>query len=156
MTLRKNWILVLLLVALTASVACGDEDAGNGDAAQGGDCDTESVETEEGLIYKNVECGDGAEPESGDTISVHYTGRLEDGTEFDSSEGGEPIQFVLGAGQVIEGWDLGFEGMKVGGKRELTIPPALGYGAQGAPPTIPPNATLIFDVELVDVAPAES
>ncbi len=156
MTSRRNWILVLLLVALATFAACGDEDAGGDDAAGDGDCTTESVETEEGLVYKDVECGDGAEPASGDTISVHYTGRLEDGTEFDSSEGGEPIQFVLGAGQVIQGWDLGFEGMKVGGKRELTIPPDLGYGEQGSPPTIPPNSTLIFDVELVDVTPAAS
>lgn len=142
---------------MTAFAACGDDDGGGEDpAAQEDDCNMDSVTTEEGLVFKEVECGDGAEPENGDTISVHYTGRLEDGTEFDSSEGKDPISFALGSGQVIEGWDLGFQGMKVGGKRELTIPPELGYGEQGAPPVIPPNSTLIFDVELVDVEPAKS
>ena len=157
MTLKKNWIAVLLLVSVAIFFACGDEDSGGEEpAAQDDGCSTESVETEEGLVYKDIECGDGAEPANGDTISVHYTGRLEDGTEFDSSEGRDPISFVLGGGQVIQGWDLGFQGMKVGGKRELTIPPELGYGEQGSPPVIPPNATLIFDVELVDVQPAQS
>ena len=151
-------MLILMLVLLLGAVAgCADEDGGDegeGAPAAGSDCDTSSIETEEGLVYKDIECGDGAEAQPGDTISVHYTGKLEDGTVFDSSEGGSPIEFKLGAGMVIEGWDLGFEGMKVGGKRELTIPPELGYGAAGAPPDIPPNATLIFDVELVDVKPA--
>ena len=86
-------------------------------------------------------------------ISVHYTGRLEDGTKFDSSvDRGQPFQFLLGVGQVIQGWDQGFEGMRVGGKRRLTIPSHLGYGEQGAG-TIPPNATLVFDVELLGVLP---
>ena len=157
MTLKRNWILMLLLVSIAVFAACGDDDSGGEEpAAQDDACSTESVETEEGLVYKDIECGDGAEPSNGDTIAVHYTGKLEDGTEFDSSEGRDPIEFVLGSGQVIQGWDLGFQGMKVGGKRELTIPPELGYGEQGSPPVIPPNATLIFDVELVDVTPAQS
>jgi FKBP-type peptidyl-prolyl cis-trans isomerase FkpA len=88
----------------------------------------------------------------GKTVKVHYTGWLADGKEFDSSlDLGEPIQFVLGSGRVIPGWDEGVAGMKVGGKRQLRIPPELGYGARGAGPTIPPNATLIFDVQLVSV-----
>ena len=151
MLTKKSWILIVVLVSvLGAFVACGDDDDGGGtDAASG--CNTDEVETEEGLRYRDVECGDGAEAKSGDTISVHYTGQLEDGTEFDSSEGGDPIEFVLGSGMVIQGWDLGFEGMRVGGKRTLTIPPSLGYGSAGAPPAIPPEATLLFDVELVDV-----
>lgn len=89
---------------------------------------------------------------NGTMVSVHYTGRLQDGTVFDSSiERGQPIQFMLGAGQVIKGWDEGIYGMKVGEKKTLTIPPEKAYGAAGYPPVIPANATLIFDVELVDV-----
>src|SRR5512140_1954478 len=95
--------------------------------------------------------GKGAEAVRGKTVQVHYTGWLTDGTRFDSSVGGEPFSFRLGAGEVIEGWDRGVAGMKVGGKRKLTLPPALGYGAQGAPPAIPPDATLVFEVELLAV-----
>lgn len=95
--------------------------------------------------------GKGPEAVRGKTVEVHYTGRLEDGTQFDSSVGGSPFQFRLGAGEVIEGWDRGVAGMKVGGKRRLTLPPELAYGARGAPPEIPPNATLVFEVELLAV-----
>jgi FKBP-type peptidyl-prolyl cis-trans isomerase len=95
--------------------------------------------------------GKGAEAVRGKTVQVHYTGWLTDGTKFDSSAGGDPFQFQLGAGAVIEGWDRGVAGMKVGGKRKLTLPPELGYGLSGAPPAIPPNATLVFEVELLAV-----
>lgn len=96
--------------------------------------------------------GTGAEAVAGKTVSVHYTGWLTDGTKFDSSvDRGTPFEFQLGAGQVIKGWDEGVAGMKVGGKRKLTIPPDMGYGARGAGGVIPPNATLVFDVELLDV-----
>jgi peptidylprolyl isomerase/FKBP-type peptidyl-prolyl cis-trans isomerase FkpA len=95
--------------------------------------------------------GKGPEAARGKTVEVHYTGWLVDGTKFDSSVGGSPFSFRLGAGEVIEGWDLGVAGMKVGGKRKLTLPPELGYGARGAPPDIPPNATLVFEVELLGV-----
>ena len=105
------------------------------------------------LVIEDIELGEGAEARPGMRISVHYTGRLEDGTVYDSSiERGTPFEFVLGAGRVIAGWDQGFSGMKVGGKRKLTIPPHMGYGEHGAGGVIPPNATLVFDVELLDAA----
>jgi len=90
--------------------------------------------------------------ETGKTVKVHYTGTLTDGTKFDSSlDRGEPFTFQLGAGRVIKGWDEGVKGMRVGGKRKLTIPPDMGYGETGSPPKIPPNATLVFEIELLDV-----
>ena len=105
-----------------------------------------------GLKYQDLQVGNGALAESGMTASVHYTGWLTDGTKFDSSvDRGAPFSFRIGAGQVIRGWDEGVKGMRVGGKRKLTIPPDLGYGAQGAGGVIPPNATLVFDVELLGV-----
>jgi len=101
-----------------------------------------------------IATGEGVEATSFSTVDVHYTGRLTDGTKFDSSlDRGEPFSFVLGAGQVIPGWDMGIQGMKPGGKRKLTIPPELAYGARGAGGVIPPNATLEFDVELLKVTP---
>ena len=95
--------------------------------------------------------GKGPEAVRGKTVEVHYTGWLTDGKQFDSSVGGDAFSFRLGAGEVIEGWDRGVAGMKVGGKRKLTIPPELGYGRRGAPPVIPPDATLVFEVELLSV-----
>jgi len=95
--------------------------------------------------------GGGPEAVRGKTVEVHYTGWLTDGTQFDSSVGGSPFSFRLGAGEVIEGWDRGVAGMRVGGKRKLTLPPELGYGSAGAPPQIPGNATLVFEVELLAV-----
>lgn len=116
--------------------------------------------TASGLQYSEVSAGTGDAPIAGDIVSVHYTGTLTNGVVFDSSYGrGQPIQFPLGQGQVIPGWDEGIGLMKKGGKAKLTIPPNLAYGAQGAGGVIPPNATLIFDVELVDIrkgAPAKA
>lgn len=106
--------------------------------------------TTDGLKYYDIKEGTGPVAKSGDKVKVHYTGWLTDGKKFDSSvDRGEPFQFTLGAGQVIKGWDEGVAGMKVGGKRQLQIPPQLGYGSRGAGGVIPPNATLIFDVELL-------
>ena len=110
------------------------------------------VTTESGLKYEDLVQGDGAEATAGKRVSVHYTGWLTDGSKFDSSvDRNSPFQFSLGAGMVIRGWDEGVQGMKIGGKRKLTIPPQLGYGERGAGGVIPPNATLVFDVELLEV-----
>ena len=106
----------------------------------------------DGLKYTDDQVGTGTEAQTGKTVSVHYTGWLLDGTKFDSSKDrNQPFSFPLGRGQVIKGWDEGVAGMKVGGKRTLVIPPDLGYGARGAGGVIPPNATLKFEVELLDV-----
>jgi peptidylprolyl isomerase len=105
------------------------------------------------LDIKDLLVGKGAAAQSGDKLSVQYVGKLMDGTEFDSSRrpGRKPFEFVLGKGQVIKGWDQGVAGMKVGGKRKLIIPPDLAYGQRGHPPTIPPNSTLQFDLELLSI-----
>jgi len=107
------------------------------------------------LMKEDLVVGTGAETKSGDVVTVHYTGTLIDGTKFDSSlDRGEPFSFVLGAGNVIEGWEQGVLGMKVGGKRKLTIPPDLGYGETGQG-SIPPSATLIFEIELLKTEPQQ-
>jgi len=116
----------------------------------------EVIEMPNGLKYTDTKVGDGAEATAGKKVSVHYTGWLYNngtkGAKFDSSlDRGQPFQFTLGAHQVIAGWDEGVAGMKVGGKRTLIIPPELGYGARGAGGVIPPNSTLMFDVELLGV-----
>ncbi|MCE9645320.1 MAG: FKBP-type peptidyl-prolyl cis-trans isomerase [Chloroflexi bacterium] len=108
--------------------------------------------TDSGLEYIEIEAGSGAQAVKGKIVSVHYTGKFQDGKVFDSSHSrGEPITFPLGKGNVIKGWDEGIALMKVGGKAQLIIPPNLGYGESGAGGVIPPNATLIFDVELVSI-----
>lgn len=109
--------------------------------------------TESGLRYVEVEEGEGEVPQSGQTVVVHYTGSLADGTKFDSSRDRDrPFSFKLGQGQVIKGWEEGISTMRVGGRRQLIIPPELGYGQKGAGGVIPPNATLIFDVELLRIS----
>ncbi len=144
--------LVLGTSAAVLLIACG---GGNGNTAAGGDDDCvegETVTTDSGLQYEDIECGSGEEVERGDSVVVHYVGTLENGKKFDSSrDRRQPFEVAIGMGLVIQGWDEGIPGMREGGIRKLTIPPELGYGAAGAPPTIPKNATLIFEVEVLEI-----
>ena len=143
---------------LAGALACGgtpdrekSSEATAFSAALGVDT-TALTKTPSGLRYQDVAQGDGTEATADRTVSVHYTGWLPNGEKFDSSrDRDQPFSFTLGAGQVIAGWDEGVAGMKVGGRRKLVIPADLGYGTAGAPPAIPPGATLVFDVELLDV-----
>lgn len=133
---------IVMTLVLTSTLGVGGSMAEN----------TQEVTTSSGLKYVDQVVGTGDAAVAGKTASVHYTGWLENGKKFDSSvDRGQPFSFPLGAGQVIKGWDEGVQGMKVGGKRKLTIPSDLGYGSRGAGGVIPPNATLIFDVELLGV-----
>jgi len=110
------------------------------------------ITTPSELIYEDLSEGEGEAAQAGQRVSVHYTGWLTDGTKFDSSKDrNDPFDFPLGAGHVIRGWDEGVQGMKVGGVRKLTIPPQMGYGSRGAGGVIPPNATLVFEVELLEI-----
>ena len=145
---------MLLGIALGAAVvaalvaACTQSQSPSAGSGGGG----EEVTTASGLKYSDTKVGTGAEAKAGQTAVVHYTGWLTNGTKFDSSKDrGQPFSFPLGGGRVIKGWDEGVQGMKVGGVRKLTIPANLGYGAQGAGDVIPPNATLVFEVELLDL-----
>jgi FKBP-type peptidyl-prolyl cis-trans isomerase FkpA len=141
--LAPNFVPVLLVVLglLCGALACHKDKSAS--AAAGA--------VPGGLVIQEVKPGDGALAVAGKVVSVNYTGTLSDGTKFDSSfDHGQPIEFLLGTGKVIKGWDQGIDGMKVGGKRKLTIPPQLAYGERGMGP-IPPHATLLFDVELMGV-----
>jgi FKBP-type peptidyl-prolyl cis-trans isomerase FkpA len=148
----------LTLLASTGLLACGGTaDRENsrppaGFSASLGVDTTAMTKTPSGLRYQDISEGQGAEATADHTVSVHYTGWLPNGEKFDSShDRNQPFSFMLGAGQVIAGWDEGVAGMKVGGRRKLVIPADLGYGTAGAPPDIPPGASLVFDVELLDV-----
>ena len=128
-----------------------------GDRIQKSDFGTDETRSEKGGVdevqIEDISDGIGVEVKAGDTISVHYTGTLLDGTKFDSSlDGNQPFSFTLGAGEVIAGWDEGIPGMRVGGKRKLTIPPNLAYGETGSGSLIPPNSTLVFEVELLEIS----
>jgi peptidylprolyl isomerase len=167
---RTFWLLISAMCAALALglAACGDDD--DDDAAssttetqQSADVDTTKkpkVEVPEGqppagLKIEDLKVGDGATARTGDTVAVHYVGvSYSTGKQFDASwdaPGQQPLTFTIGAGDVIPGWDQGVAGMKVGGRRELTIPPELAYGEQGQPPVIGPNETLVFVIDLLDV-----
>ena len=148
----EKLIVVLLLLAAIAIPACVQNEGKPAAALQGQTAAPVQVTTASGLGYTDLVVGTGPRPSPGKPVKVHYTGWLENGTKFDSSvDRGEPFVFVIGAGEVIPGWDEGVMTMKVGGKRKLVIPPQLGYGSRGAGGVIPPDATLIFEVELLDL-----
>jgi FKBP-type peptidyl-prolyl cis-trans isomerase len=160
MRMRASALRVLVgggaLGFLVAVVACGDSDPASPNdltkvdfAPALGVNLAAMTETPSGLYYQDLVAGSGEEAVSGGTVTVHYTGWLSDGTQFDSSLGGDPVTFSLT--QVISGWQEGIPGMRVGGKRKLVIPPKLGYGRDGVPGAIPGNAVLVFDVELLGV-----
>jgi peptidylprolyl isomerase len=143
---RQARIIAIVVVLVLAATAIGyliKQRAGNGGT---------EITTASGLKYTDLVDGTGASPQKGQTVTVHYTGTLANGRKFDSSyDHGRPADFRIGVGSVIKGWDEGLMSMKVGGKRKLVIPSALGYGPEGRPPDIPGNSTLIFDVELLGV-----
>ena len=144
--MRKILGLALGFLVLAAGAGRGDDKKDDKKKEE------KVITTKSGLKYVDQKVGDGKEAKSGDTVEVHYTGWLKDGKKFDSSlDRKEPFSFKLGAGKVIKGWDEGVAGMKVGGKRKLMIPPELGYGARGAGNVIPPNAELVFEVELLKI-----
>jgi len=150
--LAVSLLIVSMLVLLLAG--CAAQPAGSSSTTDNtqGDSNLETITTDSGLQYQDIVVGSGAAAKPGDFVSVHYTGWLEDGTKFDSSlDRNTPFEFQLGAGGVIAGWDEGVAGMQVGGKRKLIIPAELGYGSRGAGNIIPANATLIFDVELLEI-----
>lgn len=178
-SIYKGYVLILLLTVALSTAACGsgdeeptpesptvvevqvEEEAEEAEApAEEAESDSnesvvvetiEGTTTDSGLQFIEVEAGDGPKPAAGSIVQVHYTGKLMDGTEFDSSVGRDPFTFTLGQGQVISGWDEGIAMLSEGGKAMLIIPPALAYGSAGAGGVIPPDATLMFDVELVAI-----
>jgi len=155
--MTRRLTAAVALVAALATAACDAKPPGNPDPVSNTYAPALDVSlpaftrTSSGLYYRDVQPGTGAEATAGRTVAVHYTGWLPNGEQFDSSrERGEPIEFALGRGEVIQGWDEGVAGMKMGGKRKLVIPAPLGYGASGSGP-IPANSVLVFDVELMRV-----
>ena len=157
----EKFLMIFLLLAATLIFACAQKDSAVPEQNKGGKVMDEKnagnlpaglVTTSSGLQYEDLVPGSGVSPQAGKTVTVHYTGWLTDGTKFDSSvDRNEPFTFRIGAGEVIRGWDEGVMSMKIGGKRKLLIPAALGYGTAGAGGVIPPNATLVFEVILLDI-----
>ncbi|HST11457.1 MAG TPA: FKBP-type peptidyl-prolyl cis-trans isomerase [Terriglobales bacterium] len=146
-------IAVIILIVLLAVTLLAQSKPQAADKAAGGSTQVtgDGTKTPDGLQYWDIKVGTGRIADRGNTVKVHYTGWLTNGKKFDSSVGGQPFQFRIGAHQVIKGWEEGVAGMKVGGKRQLRIPPDLAYGKEGYPGAIPPNATLIFDIQLLGV-----
>ena len=157
MRIRTTTTLLALTLALTLGCERGHDAATDAGSSAAGEKKAETMAenmetTPSGLQYHDVKVGTGASPNTGQTAVVHYTGWLLDGKKFDSSKDrGQPFTFAVGRGQVIKGWDEGVATMKVGGTRILMVPPELGYGARGAGGVIPPNATLKFEVELLEI-----
>ena len=144
---------IFALVVLVAAIAFAQSKSANKAAPAAGPTQVtgEGTKTADGLQYWDIKAGTGRTADRGNTVKVHYTGWLTNGKKFDSSVGGQPFTFRIGAHQVIKGWEEGVAGMKVGGKRQLRSPPDLAYGKEGYPGAIPPNATLIFDIQLLGV-----
>lgn len=153
--MKQNLIIGVLIIALVLIFGYILQDVmGNpiGTKSESEAPTTQTMEPQEKVKIEDITEGTGEPVKSGDTVVINYRGTLEDGTQFDSSyDRGQPFTTQIGVGRVIQGWDEGIPGLKVGGKRKLTIPASLGYGEAGAPPSIPPNATLIFEVELVGI-----
>jgi len=157
----KRVLVCILLFAVTMIIACSKRETTSSEINKGGDTvmsktdaaqSEKMIKTPSGLQYEDMVAGSGASPVSGKKVTVHYTGWLTDGKKFDSSlDRNEPFIFQIGKGEVIAGWDEGVMTMKIGGKRKLVIPANLGYGAAGAGGVIPPNATLVFEVILLDI-----
>ncbi len=158
--MRKTLSIIIFVVLAAGIVAAAlwyntksDEAMRAAEVQAGAAAEQAPQQIMQNLKINDVTVGTGAEAKNGDSVTVNYVGTLDDGTKFDSSyDRNQPFIFTLGAGKVIKGWDLGVVGMRVGGERELTIPPELGYGANGYPPVIPPNTTLHFTVELLSVS----
>lgn len=151
--MNRRWTWLLTVSSIFLFAGCGGDKSAGPAASAPMKVTGSPTTTADGLQYWDIVAGSGATAAAGKMVKVHYSGFLTSGEKFDSSrDRGEPFSFSLGAGEVIKGWDEGIAGMKVGGQRQLRIPPALAYGASGAGGTIPPNATLVFDVELLDVS----
>lgn len=152
MSFKKLSIIIIVLVILVGGYSVFSDKQETVTKYTDTNPATQNMATDSAkLQIEDIKVGEGREVTSGDTVVMHYSGTLEDGTKFDSSyDRGTPFETRIGVGQVIEGWDMGVPGIKIGGKRKLVIPPALGYGERGIGP-IPPNATLIFEVELLDI-----